>query len=209
MVKLFLSVFCMVFVQFLCGYLAVLEWKMDEGKVYRKLGFSGGGGDGHKKKAGHVDWPASALWYLYYEKPFGLVDRECDFAFDDLVGNVVAVDGLAHPVVVFVVFEHIAVFPVEVFIVVERGELDEVVVVVVVVGGEGDEEIVGIVETPFDAVAVAVVFVKVALSEFAIAVEEFHFGVVASGVVFVDALFGHGAVRSEALFFDEAVVLVA
>ena len=43
-------VFCMVFVQFLCGYLAVLEWKMDEGKVYRKLGFSGGGGDGHKKR---------------------------------------------------------------------------------------------------------------------------------------------------------------
>ena len=48
-----------------------------------------------------------------------LVGGEGDFAFDDLIGGVVAEDGLADPVVVLVVLVDVAVFPVHVLVVIE------------------------------------------------------------------------------------------
>ena len=137
------------------------------------------------------------------------IGGEGDFAFDDLVGDVVAIDRLTDPVVIFIVIIDVAVFPVEVLVVIEGGDFDEVVVVVVVIGCEGDEEFVGIVEAPFDAVAVVVVFVEVALHEFAVGVVEFHLGVVALAVVLIGTAFGHGAVGVVTLFLNETVVLVA
>ena len=59
-----------------------------------------------------------------------LISGEGYLALDDLVGHVVAIDGLAHPVVVLVILEYVAVFPVEVLVVVEGGEFNEVVVIV-------------------------------------------------------------------------------
>ena len=67
-----------------------------------------------------------------------LIGREGYLTLDDLISHIVAIDGLAHPVVVLVILEYVAVFPVEVLVVVEGGEFNEVVVIVVVVGGESD-----------------------------------------------------------------------